>query len=153
VLTFCGMRWTWRPLWAVLWTPGVAAFVAIAGGWHVAAWLLVGHEATDQWFYNNLTRVRGQHTLGASEGFFSYLYHIPWLVLPWTVALLVGARVIATRLRGPQRAMHQYLWAWFLGGFAFLMVSLFKHKHYVVPVLPPFSVFAAIVLDEHIRLK
>jgi 4-amino-4-deoxy-L-arabinose transferase-like glycosyltransferase len=153
VLAFCVVRRTWQPLRAVLLTPGIAAFAAIAGGWHLAAWLLVGHEAIDQWFFNNLTRFEGMHTLGASEGFFSYLYHIPWLLLPWSVALLAGARLLATGLRGPQRAVHQYLWAWFVGGFAFLMVSLFKHKHYVVPVLPPFSIFAAIVLDAHIQLK
>jgi 4-amino-4-deoxy-L-arabinose transferase-like glycosyltransferase len=149
VLAFAAMQRSPRPLMAPLLTPGIVLFVLIAGGWHLAAYRVAGDEALYQWNYNGLQRLLGLHHL-KSERFYSYLVNIPWMMLPWTIALALGARVLGRALRGPHATVHRFLWAWFLGGFVFLMLSFFKHKHYAIPILPPLSLLAAVVVDAHI---
>lgn len=139
-----------RPILTPVLTPGLALFLLIAGGWHVAAYFVAGDEALYQWNYNGLQRLLGLIHL-KSERFYTYFIDIPWMMLPWSIALVLGARVLARELRGPQANVHRFLWAWVLGGFAFLMLSFFKHKHYAIPILPPLSVFAALVADAHLR--
>ncbi len=152
VLATCLLRRSWRPLRSVVWTPGVAVFVVVAVGWHIAAYRIAGDEALRQWGYNGLLRFFGLHHLG-SKSFLFYFWTIPWLMLPWTVALVLGARVLKRELRGPQAAAHQFLWAWLLGGLAFFTICFFKHKHYVLPVLPPLSILTAVVIDAHLAWK
>jgi 4-amino-4-deoxy-L-arabinose transferase-like glycosyltransferase len=149
VFFFGAIRRSWKPVWAVARSPGLVLFVMIAGGWHVAAYLAVGREALYQWNYNGIQRLLGLHHV-ESDPFYSYFYNIPMLLLPWTPALLLGAGRLRAEARGPQAGVHQFLWAWIIGGFLFLLLSLFKHKHYAIPILPPFSVFAGLVLDAHI---
>ena len=152
VIAYAIWRRTWRPIRAVLISPGVLVFVLVAGGWHVAAAYSVGAEALQEWNYNTIARFLGLHRLG-SQSFFLYFRDIPWMVLPWTVALVLGARVLAAGYRGPDGPVHRFLWSWFLGGLGFLLLALFKHKHYAIPILPPLSILAALVIDAHLVKK
>ena len=152
VIAYAIWRRTWRPIRAVLISPGVLVFVLVAGGWHLAAAYSVGADALQEWNYNTIARFLGLHRLG-SQSFFLYFRDIPWMVLPWTVALVLGARVLAAGYRGPDGTVHRFLWSWFLGGLAFLLLALFKHKHYAIPILPPLSILAALVIDAHLVKK
>lgn len=137
-----------RPIRSVLLNPGILVFLLIAAGWHIAAYLSVGQEALEQWTYNNLRRFVGQHRLGGSDSLFSYFYNLPWLMLPWSIVLVLGAPRLKAALREEHAAVHRFLWSWFLGGFVFLMLSLFKHKHYLLPILPPLSILTSVLLAE-----
>jgi len=148
VLAFCLFRRTWRPLRAVIFTPGLLCFVLIAGSWHVAAWMEARDVALEEWSYNSLLRFFGLHHLGA-QPFYLYLYAVPMLLLPWTIILLINTRRLYREARRPDALLDHVLWAWFLGGFVFLNISLFKHKHYAIPILPPLSILCGRLLAEH----
>ena len=149
VLAFCAIRRSWRPLRAVVFTPGIGVFLLIAGGWHVAAWFEAGQEALDQWRYNSVLRFLGLHHLGTAP-FYFYFYTIPWLMLPWSVALILGVRRLWQDARRPHMLLDQFLWSWFLGGLVFFTLCFFKQKHYILPLLPPLTVFCARLLDLHL---
>ncbi len=149
VLSFCAIRRSWKPFRAVVWTPTILCFIVIAGWWHVAAWLQDRGAAVDQWAYNSLMRFLGLTHLGTESPMF-YFWTVPWLFLPWTIALVIGAKLLWRDARGPNARTHQFLWAWFLGGFVFLTISFFKHKHYIIPALPPLSIFCALLLVRHV---
>ncbi len=151
ILCFCAFRRTWRPLRAVVLTPSVACFLIVAGSWHVAAYMVTGQEAIDQWSYNSLLRFFGLHHLGMKSPLM-YFWTVPWLVLPWTIALVIGARYLWSEVRKPEAYIPQFLWAWFFGGLAFLTICFFKHKHYVLPVLPPLAILCAPLVLKHIAL-
>jgi 4-amino-4-deoxy-L-arabinose transferase-like glycosyltransferase len=149
VIAYSIWRRAWAPIRATLFTPGILVFLLITGAWHVAAVFTAGDEALREWNYNAIMRFLGLHRLGA-QSCLVYFLGITRVLLPWTVALLIGARQLGAAYRGPDGALHRFLWSWFLGGLAFLTISLFKHQHYAIPILPPLSILAAIVLDAHI---
>jgi 4-amino-4-deoxy-L-arabinose transferase-like glycosyltransferase len=160
VLGFCLLRRSLRPLVAVIWTPAIIVFLLLTVSWHAGAVLVAGDEAWQQWNDNYLRRIRGEHHLGR-EPFWFYFKEIPWLMLPWTIALVIGAAIWTRRrrermeelptLEPSARWFNGFLWCWFLGGLLFVSLSAFKHKHYCFPILPPLSIVAARVLSEHIR--
>ncbi len=146
---FCGVRRSILPLVAIFRTPAIVVFLVPTIAWHVAAWMVAGQEALDQWNYNYLQRASGSHHLGR-EPFWYYFAQVPWLMLPWTVALLIGAPLLWRQARRDGAWFERFLWCWFLGGFAFLTLTAFKHKHYSFPVLLPLSILAARVAAAHI---
>lgn len=150
VLVFCLVRRTLRPLWGVLLTPGVACFVVLVGAWFAGAYWVAGDELAREWSKNNLQRFMGDTNL-TLQPFWTYLENLPWLALPATIWLVVGARFLYRETRRPGALFEQFLWCWFIGGLIFLHLSAFKHKHYAMPVLPPLSILAARVMVEHIR--
>jgi len=149
VLAFCVLQRSLRPLRAVLLTPAVLVFLAIAVPWHVAAIQVTGGEARVEWSYNSLWRFAGRHHLGAASPVY-YFYMVPFLTLPWAVWLLIDARRLWQAARRPETHATRVLSAWFLGGFTLLSLSAFKHQHYIMPVLPPLAVLAGEVLAVHV---
>ena len=149
VLAYCAIRRSWKPFRAVVWTPTIVCFFVIAGWWHVAAWLQDGDSAVDQWAYNSLMRFLGLTHLGTESPLF-FFWTVPWLFLPWTIALVIGAKQAWRDAHGPNARTYLFLWAWFLGGFVFLTISFFKHKHYIIPALPPLSIICAPLLVRHV---
>lgn len=151
VLGWCLVRRSVRPLLSVVATPAVLGFVAIAAPWHVYVWWQLGDEALWRWGYNAVARVTGEHHLGR-EPIWYYLAHIPWLMLPWSIALLVNPRVLWRDARAADAHVQRFLWTWLLAGLLFLSASSFKHKHYCYPILPPLSILCAMLVSRHIEM-
>jgi 4-amino-4-deoxy-L-arabinose transferase-like glycosyltransferase len=149
ILGFCLIRRTLRPLRVVLWTPAVTCFFVVALWWYVAVWAQVGDAALERWSYNYVDRFSGEHHLGAQTALL-YLASIPWLALPCTLVLVIGARRLVRDVRRPGAVFERFLWLWFLAGLIPLLISAFKHKHYAIPVLPPLSILTAKLLAEHL---
>lgn len=161
IVAFCAVRRSIRPLLAVLATPALAVFLLLTVPWHVGAVLVAGDEAWRQWNDNYLKRFAGAHHLGREPVWF-YLLQLPWLMLPWTVALVIGAgfRLFGRRVACPAdappgdrdgRCFNRFLWCWLVGGLLFVSLSAFKHKHYCFPILSPLSIITARILAEHLR--
>jgi 4-amino-4-deoxy-L-arabinose transferase-like glycosyltransferase len=146
VIAFCILQRNWRYFVAVLTTPALLVYVLLVGGWFVAAYAQAGGAATRELTYNSLDRFLGLHHLQQMLNPAFYLYTVPWLFLPWTVALAFGARRLWRDARQPDAVLERFLWAWLLGGLIFLSLSMFKHKHYAIPILPPLSVLAGYLL-------
>ncbi|MBK8915772.1 MAG: glycosyltransferase family 39 protein [Phycisphaerales bacterium] len=150
VLGFCAARRSWRPLASVLFTPAVLCFFVAAGWWYVAAYARIGDLALERWSYTYVNRIAGEHVQGRQSALV-YVMNIPWMLAPASIILLLGWRAVAKRVAAPQNHFERYLWCWFLFGLTPLLVSAFKAKHYAVPLLPPLSILAAMVITTHLR--
>jgi 4-amino-4-deoxy-L-arabinose transferase-like glycosyltransferase len=148
VLTFCAIRRSLQPLRAVLWTPAIFAFLAVALPWYVTLAMRLDPANLRTWYYDTIGRASGEHHLAASP-FYFYLYTVPWLMLPWTIVLLLGAKQLYSTLRQPKALFERFLCCWFLAGLVLLSLSAFKHMHYCMPILPPLSILAGTLLAEH----
>ncbi|MBW7905883.1 MAG: glycosyltransferase family 39 protein [Phycisphaerae bacterium] len=150
VLCFCVFQRALWPLRAALLTPALFASVAIGLSWHVAVVTRLGWFGFERLWYTYFARAAGLHHLG-SQNPLLYFYTIPWLVLPWSIVLLAGARTLA-RDAWPRSAWRErVLWAWLLGGLVVLTLTAFKHKHYCIPILPPLSILCGRLLAEHVE--
>jgi 4-amino-4-deoxy-L-arabinose transferase-like glycosyltransferase len=98
----------------------------------------------DDFRAHNLERFTGSLG-GGSEPIFYYLYVAPLLMLPWTILLIPGLRA---GLRDPARSreLWRFLACWTGVAIALISASAWKHKHYVIPALPPGSIVAALGL-------
>lgn len=123
---------------------GWLLFAGVALSWPIMAYLdnpTIGRD----WVMHNLDRFRGRMDDGGAGGRkppLFYFYIIPSLVLPWTVPLLFAAIRGARQGRWTTPAF-RFAASWFLPGLAILCLSVWKHKHYAIPILPPLSWLAA----------
>lgn len=140
---------SFRPILSTIMTPGLLLFLVITVSWHAAAYRVAGQEALTQWGYNYFQRFEGEHHLGREPIWF-YFIPVLWLALPCTIAVAIGAKWLWRDARKPEAHHERYLWMWFFAGFVALSLSAFKHKHYSLPILPPLSVFAALVIRLHL---
>ncbi|MEM1062367.1 MAG: glycosyltransferase family 39 protein [Planctomycetota bacterium] len=147
-------------------------------GWVVAAVCLVGWPAAavytrpdlfQDWMRENLGRFAGD--LGHRQHPLYYAGMLPALLLPWTPFALAGAALIGLRrdrrwvgpletggLRSTLKAddaglAHRFLLCWLAAGMAVLQAAAFKHKHYMIPLLPAASVAAAVGFDAWTRIR
>lgn len=150
VVGWCVARRSVRPFLATVWTPGVLVFLAVVLPWPVMVVARLGDAAWHEWYDEYVRRLVGTHKLGSEPPWY-YLLHVWWLVLPWTLVLIVGARALWRTCRGDDTRRHAFLWSWFLGGLVVLSIPAGKHQHYLIPVLPPLSILTATLLVEHAR--
>lgn len=136
-----------REVWRVVLDPlGWAILGGLVAGWPLLA-ILSDRGLIENWWSNNVRRLTGE--LGGEKGPFFYLYTIPWLLLPWTPFVASGLRRSLRPLpAGGAASFERLLGAWFLGGFALIAFSAWKHKHYAIPILPPLSIYAAVGLQR-----
>jgi 4-amino-4-deoxy-L-arabinose transferase-like glycosyltransferase len=134
----------WAP-WRLLLDPiGWALMLALILAWPAAA-AFREPGLLEVWWRHNVERFSGDLGGGGKDPFF-YLYTLLWLALPWTPVALLGA--VSARKRpgaggGPRRRL---LACWSAGMVLLLSLSAWKHKHYIIPALPPLSIWAAIGL-------
>lgn len=131
-----------RHVWQFLLDPwGWALMIGLVTVWPMAA-LASDPGLLDVWWRHNVDRMSGK--LGGQKDPFFYFYTIPWLLLPWTpFAFQAFRKAIRTRPAPRRAAEGRFLGSWFLAGLALLSLSAWKHKHYVIPILPPLSIVAA----------
>lgn len=149
ILAFCLVQRSTKPLVAVLWTPAVFAFVLVGLSWYGIVWAREGDVALQSWYYTNVARATGEHAQGVQSPLV-YLETVPWLTLPWSVAIVIRIRRLYRDAKRPEHAYQRYLWMWFLGGMVVLLFSAMKHKHYAIPMLPPLSILASKLFAEDI---
>jgi 4-amino-4-deoxy-L-arabinose transferase-like glycosyltransferase len=150
IIAWCTVRRSVTPLRAVVWTPGVLVFPAVVLPWPAMAVARVGEAAWREWYEEYVMRLVGTHRLGREPPWY-YLLHAPWLALPWTIVLLLGAPKLWPAGRADAGRRHAFLWTWFGSGLLVLSLSAGKHQHYVIPALPPLSVLTAVLLDAHLK--
>ena len=132
--------------WRLLLDPfGWALMLLLILVWPLAA-IVREPGLPEVWWRHNADRFGGGLD-GGVRGPAFYLYTAAWLALPWTPVALAGfvAGIRSNRAPGP---FWRLLGCWLLGGSALLTFSAWKHKHYIIPCLPPLSIWAAFGLSR-----
>ncbi len=140
----CFICWTrqWRCLRFVFHPVGLALFIACAAAWPIAAWRSYPSILTI-WRRETLGRAAGE--FGVPEAWYFYLWNVPMLLLPWLPLAVVGL-VKGWRERFHFTTLGKFLISWFLAGAILLSCFAFKHKHYVIPMLPPLTLASVVGL-------
>lgn len=125
--------------WKYYLSPGpLVVLTILVLGWPYMAWRS-DPNIFETWRYHNLGRFMGE--MGGRKPPLFYAYTVPYLLLPWTPCLLVGLWIGWKRglMRDP---VWRLLGLTFLCGYGVLSAAVWQYKHYLIPVLPPLSVFA-----------
>ncbi len=132
----------------------IAGFLALASAWPLAAYQ-ANPEIGRDWWMHNLDRFLGRMDDGGAGGrkpALFYFYMIPALMLPWTLPLVLA---LANAVRQGRWSTLPWRWvaAWVVPGLTLLSLSVWKHKHYSIPILPPLSLLAAWGLWLHVTSR
>jgi len=137
---------------------GPLAFLAIAVPWYAVMAAFPGRDDSGWtflqrfWLHDHLRRfAAGVHAPVAGSGWISYLGWIAVGTFPW-VAALPGALGEALRTRGrigsARQGLLQLCSLWALLGYLLLAFARTSYPHYLLPVVPPLLVLAALFLDR-----
>ncbi len=141
------------------WAPlGPLVFLGVAAPWYAA---MAGFPGQDEsgwtflqrfWLHDHLRRfAAGVHAPVPGRGWLAYLGWIAAGTFPW-VAALPGAIGEALRTRGrsgsPAQGLLLLCALWALLGYLLVALAATSYPHYVLPVVPPLLVAAALFLDR-----
>lgn len=115
----------------------ITAIICVS--WPIAAYLKYP-AIVDDWYMHNIDRFNGG--IGGAKPPLFYFYMTPLMLLPWTPFAIAGL----WHRDAETQPFRRLLLCWFAAGFVLLSLSVWKHKHYLIPLLPPFSVFAGVGL-------
>jgi len=134
---------------------GPLAFLAIAVPWFaiLAAWPVRDDSGWTFlqrfWLHDHLRRLgAGTHVPTSAGGFLPYLGWLAVGTFPW-VAAIPGGIGEALRSRGsPRDARGGLALLWSAAGYLLMGLAATRYPHYVLPIVPPLLVLAALFVDR-----
>lgn len=138
----------WKVIPKLLPIIGVIIFLAITMPWPLA----IGHRVNWDlvvWKQNFLDRVTGDFAPGHYPWYLYIAYTFAFL-FPWSAFVPIGLLSPFYKVWDEKRKMMMYLLICFLANLAFLTLSVGKRKHYMLPIVPVFSILIGIILEDMI---
>jgi len=127
-----------------IWLWGWLAFLAVAAAWPLVAY--IRHpDVVELWGSDYGGRVNQGYM---REPLWYYPVHMPINMLPWPIAGIVGAAIVALRLRQDRKGPEVLLLCWALLPIIVFSIPQGKHHHYLLHNLPPWAVMAALGLHR-----
>jgi 4-amino-4-deoxy-L-arabinose transferase-like glycosyltransferase len=136
----------WQLLRGVLLTPAVAVFGVVAIPWYGLCYQRNGFAFVQEFFVrHNWERLVSGEAIGHSQAVWFYIPVVLAGLFPWTPMLVLPAAEMIRRgwrqsMEKPQRL---FLFYWVLLPLAFFSLAENKLPGYVLPVLPPLTLWAA----------
>ncbi len=134
----------WRPVLRYLWLWGWIVLIVVSAIWPLWAY----HKYPDvlaNWKFDYLGRVSGGYE---GERWYYYAPTLAWTMLPWTPACLIGLLATAGKAFRAASQPLKFVWSWAIAPLIVLSIPQGKHHHYLVPILAPWAILAAIGLLE-----
>jgi 4-amino-4-deoxy-L-arabinose transferase-like glycosyltransferase len=134
----------WRPILRYLWLWGWLVLFVVSAAWPLWA----HHKYSDvlaNWKFDYLGRVNGGYE---GERWYYYAPTLAWTMLPWTPACLIGLSATAGKTFRAASQPLKFVWSWAIAPLIVLSIPQGKHHHYLVPILAPWAILAAIGLLE-----
>ncbi len=129
---------------------GFLVFVAFAGPWYAAVWIINGRAWYREFIVKHHLRRMGEGVHGERGTFEYFIEQLGYGLWPWValVPLAVGALWFGWRRR--ERAVDQglrtMLLVWAVVSFGLFTVSTTKFHHYVFPAVPPLAMLVGLTL-------
>jgi 4-amino-4-deoxy-L-arabinose transferase-like glycosyltransferase len=133
-----------------IWNPLIVVGLNVMASWPLAAYF-TSPDILKCWWAEVVDRTTG--TLGRVEPVYFYFYTAPMLLLPWAPLAAVGViKAVRTGWLGRKGApLGTFLAAWFGTGFVILSCTAWKHKHYLIPMMPALTPACAAGLVLYLR--
>jgi hypothetical protein len=137
------LRGHWRRFVRLLWLPGLALFLLVAGPWFVLMQLRFPDFAHYFFVVQHFSRF-AEGGFNNRQPFWFFPLVLLLLALPWSPWMLASLR----RVDGPQadatpRALRQLLWLWVAMVTLFFSLPQSKLVGYILPVTAPLALLAA----------
>jgi len=145
-------RREWNIIPRMLQTPAVALFALIALPWYLLCYWQNGYPFIEEFFIkHNIERLVSAEAIGHPQPFWFYLPILPAALFPWSPALLLplwdawkrGWKSLAA---SPERVLLIY---WVTLPFVFFSLSENKLPGYLLPILPPLTLWIGAAISEH----
>ena len=133
----------WATFFRYTWLWGWLVLLGLTVAW--PAWAVHRYpDVVDNWKYDYLGRMSGAYT-DINQPWYYYLPTWAVALLPWTPACVVG--LLATWRRGASSAV-RFVCCWAFVPLLLLSTPHGKHHHYLVPLVAPSAVLAAVGVRE-----
>jgi 4-amino-4-deoxy-L-arabinose transferase-like glycosyltransferase len=137
ILSYLAWNRSWRQIRRYLWLWGWLIAAAVALAWPVV--VISRHpDILQLWKEHYLGRLNHGYL---AEPWWYYAAYVPYVLLPWTLAALVGLGATGKAAfagPGPER----FLWCWALVPPAVFSLSDGKHHHYLLQCLAPWAILS-----------
>ena len=140
----------WTALRKLVLSPAVAAFFAVAAPWYVLCYAYNGAPFVEEFFVrHNLARLVSAEELGHGQPIWFYIPILLAGLFPWSAMLLLP---LVEVVRGPrgiwQDQRRAFLFWWIALPFLFFSLAENKLPGYLLPILPPLTLWIAILVAE-----
>ncbi|MBS0316531.1 MAG: glycosyltransferase family 39 protein [Proteobacteria bacterium] len=149
MVLFLWLLWTrqWRKLLAVPWASGVLLFALIAVPWFVLVWLRYPGAMDYLFGTQQFTRYLAD-TFNNVQPWWFYVVGMALLLFPWAFFALgplwQGLRRRAAAAEGIAPEWVSLCWIWIVAILVFFTVPASKLIGYILPVIPPLALLAAL---------
>ncbi|MBI1955853.1 MAG: glycosyltransferase family 39 protein [Acidobacteria bacterium] len=138
----------WRTIQKLLWNPAIAMFFAVTLPWYLLCYLQNGYPFVEEFIVKHHLQRFVSPAIGHPQPIWFYVPILAAGVFPWTALLLLPIFEIVRRgvqpiLRDRQRA---YLFYWIVLPFVFFSLAQNKLPNYLLPILPPLSLWIAHIM-------
>jgi 4-amino-4-deoxy-L-arabinose transferase-like glycosyltransferase len=140
----------WSALRPLLFSPALAVFFAVAGPWYALCYAANGAPFVEEFILeHNLARFVSPGALGHGQPVWFYIPVLVGGLFPWSPLLLLPLGVMVHAARGVLRDKQgAFLFWWVVLPFAFFSLSENKLPGYLLPVLPPLTLWIAILVGQ-----
>ncbi len=150
-LVFLGYAATfrdWGALRSLLLSPALAVYFAVAAPWYVLCYVVNGAPFVEEFILeHNLARFVSADALGHGQPAWFYIPVLIAGLFPWSPLLLLPLAEMVYAARGVFRDKQRaFLFWWIALPFLFFSISENKLPGYLLPVLPPVTLWVAILV-------
>jgi 4-amino-4-deoxy-L-arabinose transferase-like glycosyltransferase len=135
-----------RQIVRYVWLWGWLLCIAIAAAWPIAAWLRYP-DVLELWRFDHLGRLSGEYT-AINQPVWYYVSTLTWEMAPWTLFAVLGLWRAAGRAFRERNSPERFLWCWAILPVVVLSLAAGKHHHYMLHLLAPWAVLAALALVQ-----
>jgi 4-amino-4-deoxy-L-arabinose transferase-like glycosyltransferase len=129
------LRYVWLPGWIL------AAGLTLAWPWY--AWRLYP-DVVDNWRIDYFGRLSGANQAINQHWYYYIFQALPQATLPWTALCLVGLFATSFDAWEKRGSAERFIWCWAIVPVLVLSIPRGKHHHYLVPILAPWAILAAV---------
>jgi len=129
---------------------GIVLLLLIAVPWHVGMYFKDGRHFLQEYFVTHLWKRAAKGVDNETGTFTYYASQIGYGMFVWAALVPAGlaALVLRTRLTTPAGRARFLIATWAVTSMAFFTAVQTKFHHYILPVIPPFSIAVACWLDD-----